>query len=182
MHLHFPNPLCSSFCTADVQTQTLIRKALLCFPAGGGQLLIIYPWSDWQGWNLDDWLWKDCAHAAPSHPGPSQPVGGGQQRGRVPLGPGQFHWHSDQHASGEMKGIVDLQNCHFLHRLSDFPVFVSTWRIDEGRREWTDGMDWLVSTFTTSPTDEHLSLWIYLLKPLTMWLFSLLLKSFLHCK
>ncbi len=116
VHLNFPNPPCCWFCTADVQIQALIKTALLCFPAGGGQLLIICAWSDWQGWNLDDRLWKDCAYTAPSNPGPSQPVGGGQQRGRVPLGPGQFYWHSDQHASGEIKGNVDIQNCHFLHR------------------------------------------------------------------
>lgn len=133
---------CSSSFYCWCKIQALIRMVLLCFPVGGGQLLVICPWPHWQGWNLDDRLWKDCSHASPSHPGPSQPMGGGQQRGRVPLGPGQFYWHSDQHASREMKGILDLRNCHFLHRLSNCPLFFlyveNRWRLE--RMKWWNGL------------------------------------------
>lgn len=135
MHLHVVVLLHLLLCWCKIQA--LILTVSLCLPVGGGQLLVICPWPHWQGWNLDDRLWKDRALAAPSHPGPSQPVGGGQQRGWVPLGPGQFYWHSHQHTSREMKGTVDLQNCHFLHWRSNSTLFFyveNRWRLERMKR------------------------------------------------
>lgn len=112
----------------------LMLKSKL-FLTGGGQLLIICPWPDWQGWNLDDRFRKDCAHAVSSHPGPPQPVGGGQQRRWLPLGPRQFYWHFDQHATSEMKDIMDIFKIDvFWTRFWDTSV-------TEGRWESTDGLN-----------------------------------------
>lgn len=89
---------------SDISDIVASSSALLCHSAsaktlvslagcvtGGWQLLAVCARRLGQGPSVDDRLREDGAAAGAADPGPPDPLGGGQQGGRLPAGTGQPH-------------------------------------------------------------------------------------------
>lgn len=75
-----------------------------CIPAGCGQFPAVCTRLDRQNRSLDDRLRKDRGLAVTHHRGPPQSLGRGQPRRWLPVGSGQPHRHTGQHAATDLTG------------------------------------------------------------------------------
>lgn len=96
-----------------------------CNPVGCGQFLAFCAWLDGQNRSLDDWLWKDSGLATTPHLGPPHSLGRGQSRRWLPVGSGQPHWYTRQHAATDLNvSQTCVEKCTpiFLHQsgVNDF--------------------------------------------------------------
>lgn len=121
--------------------ESLTPRLARVFTTGGRQLLAVCARHLWEGPSVDDRLWEDGPAARPSDFGPQDGLGGGQQRGRLPVGTGQPHRHLQQHAPSD--ALKDtLHTCLWrqetgeeAHRTDAFEDF-SWWpRVCSGRKQ-----------------------------------------------
>lgn len=61
---------------------------------------------------MDDRLWEDGSPARAEHPGPQDSLGGGQQRGRLPVGTGQPYRHFEQYAPKDTLRRGGSEDCN----------------------------------------------------------------------
>lgn len=80
---------------------------ICCFSAGCGKLFTVCSRLDRQDGSLDDRLWEDYGFAVAPHRGPPHSLGGGQSRGRLPVGPGQPHRYTGQHAACDLNAALN---------------------------------------------------------------------------
>lgn len=86
--------------------------------SGDWQLLVVCPRQHGTGQSLDDWFWQNDSSPWGRRADTPGGVGGGQQRGRLPLWTGQFGGHPFIH--GEL-GVLRFQN--LLQKLLFFFFF-----------------------------------------------------------
>lgn len=79
-----------------------------CISAGRGQFLTVCTRLDRQDRCVDDWLWKECGLAITHHLGPPYSLGRRQPRRWLPLGSGQPHWYTGQHAATDLNTTLNM--------------------------------------------------------------------------